>query len=277
MKESVAASVKLPSFCIIGAMRSGTTSLARYLGAHPEIFMASRKEVRYFDRYFERGLEWYRWQFREASSERAIGEATPYMHDRASIERMAAALPDLRLIAILRNPVDRAYSHYWMRRAHGRETSEFPEAVSPELHGAADGNASAARYLRWGRYLEQFTQVCEFYPRDSLHVLVLEELRAGSAGVYGEVCRFLGVDDAFVPSNLGRAVNPHVRFRSIEARRLARRLPGLAGRAVGRLNTVRSSYPPMHPALRAELLRYFEPANAALSAWLGKDLSLWAT
>lgn len=277
MKGSVTTSVTLPNFCIVGAMRSGTTSLARYLGAHPDVFMAPRKEVRYFDRYFDRGLEWYRSQFREAGSERAIGEATPYMRYRASIERMAAALPDLRLIAILRNPVDRAYSHYWMRQAQGHETSEFPEAVSPELHGTADRDAPAGRYLRWGRYVEQLVQVCEFYPREQLHVVILEELRAAPPDVYGEVCRFLGVDDAFVPPNLGRAVNRYVTVRSMRVRRLARRLPALAGRAVGRLNTIRSSYPPMDPTVRAELLRYFEPSNAALSAWLGKDLSLWAT
>jgi hypothetical protein len=277
MDQAVATPVMLPNFCIIGAMRSGTTSLARYLGAHPDIFMAQTKEVRYFDRYFEQGLEWYRSQFRGARSERAIGEATPYMHDRASMRRMAAALPDLRLIAIVRNPVDRAYSHYWMRRAHGHETAEFADAVSPELHGSTEVDAPAARYLRWGRYLEQLTRVFEFYPPERLHVVILEELQAAPPDHYGEVCRFLGVDDTFVPPNLGRVVNQHVTFRSRKVRKLTRRLPRLAGRAVGRVNSVRGSYPPMDPALRAELLRYFELANAALSSWLGKDLSVWTT
>lgn len=276
-RAPVGVSSRMPDFCIIGGMRSGTTALARYLGSHPEIFMAPRKEVRYFDRYFDRGIDWYLQQFRGAKSERAIGEATPYMHDGASMERMAAAFPDFRLIAILRNPVDRAYSHYWMHRAHGHETSDFRDAVSREVRGELDDEDPASRYLRWGRYLEQLVRVCELYPRDALHVLLLEELRASRAEVYAHVCRFLGVDDGFVPSNLGRAVNPYVTFRSLKVRGFARRLPSLAGRVVSRFNTIRTSYPPMDPELRIELLRYFEPANAALGAWLETDLSVWSS
>jgi hypothetical protein len=263
----------LPNFCIIGAMRSGTTSLARYLGVHPEIFIAPQKEVRYFDQHFELGSDWYRSQFRGVRAETAVGEATPYMHHPVAIERMAGVLPDARLIVILRNPVDRAYSHYWLRRERGLERHEFRDVVWRGRDRTDDN--PAARYLRWGNYPPQLRNVTNLFSRQMMHVVILEELRSTSQSVYGGVCRFLGVDDSFVPQNLGSTVNPYVRFRSLPLRRIARRLPSPAGRLVGRLNTIPSSYPPMDPRLRSELLRHFEPANEQLSQWLHRDLSVW--
>jgi hypothetical protein len=263
----------LPNFCIIGAMRSGTTSLARYLGAHPEIFMAPQKEVRYFDQQYALGPEWYRSQFRGVTSETAVGEATPYMHHATAMERMAEAVPDLRLIAILRNPVDRAYSHYWMRRERGQERLGFGDVVWRGLDASDDD--PAARYLRWSDYLPQLERVRSVFSRERLHVVIFEELRATAHTAYGDICRFLGVSDSFVPQNLGSTVNAYVRFRSVSLRRIARRLPDPAGRVVGRLNSIASSYPPMDPQLRLKLLRHFEPANEHLSEWLQRDLSVW--
>src|SRR5689334_25080325 len=103
----------LPNFVVIGAPKAGTTALSRYLGDHRDGFVAAQKEVHYFDRdhLFSRGVEWYEAQFEGAGGVRAVGDATPgYMYSREAIDRMAALLPDVRLIATLRNPVDRAYS-----------------------------------------------------------------------------------------------------------------------------------------------------------------------
>src|SRR5688572_14326389 len=117
-----AAGARLPDFLIVGAMRSGTTSLHKYLQAHPDVFVASGKEVHFFDRRYGRGLDWYRSRFAGVTTERVVGEATPaYMYDENAIARIAHDLPDARLIVVLRNPVDRAYSHYWRNRSRGRE------------------------------------------------------------------------------------------------------------------------------------------------------------
>jgi hypothetical protein len=132
---------RLPNFVIIGAPRSGTTSLAHSLSQHPEVFVTMQvKELHFFDTNFDRGLDWYRQQFSgaDAAAAKAAGEATPtYMYDETAMSRMAETVPDARLIAILRNPVDRAYSHYWMNRSLDREDLLFPVAIETEAERLA--------------------------------------------------------------------------------------------------------------------------------------------
>src|SRR5262245_45971784 len=121
---------RLPTFLIVGAMRSGTTSLARYLGAHPDVFVAPEKEIHFFDRCFDRGVAWYAERFIQAAGAGAIGEATQsYMYDPDAIARMRSVVPSARLLTILRHPTDRAYSHYWLNRAHGLEDRSFEAAI----------------------------------------------------------------------------------------------------------------------------------------------------
>jgi hypothetical protein len=265
----------LPNFLIIGALRSGTTSLARYLGAHPDVFMASQKEVRYFDRHFQRGLDWYQRQFSNVTTQSAVGESTPaYMYEEVAISRMEATVPDARLIAILRNPVDRAYSHYWLNRARGTETLEFSAALeAEELRLERDGPRYA--YADQGSYLQYLQRVCDHFPRASLLTVVFEDLRDDPTETYRSVCRFLGVNAGFLPANLGRPMNRYVTFHSTRLRRLTRGLPPPIRSAVGRLNVREASYPPMDPDLRHRLLQRFERDNAALALWLEHDLEVW--
>lgn len=269
-----------PNFVIIGAMRCGTTSMARYLSAHPDVFIGKKKEVHFFDFEYELGNEWYRKQFDLADGETAIGEATPnYLYHPLAVERMAEVIPDARLIVLLRNPVDRAYSHYWHNRERSRETLDFEAAIEaePERLRSDTYRPGWSAYLDKGRYLEQLERALRFYPRESLHVAIFEEFRADPLPVFARICDFLGVDTSFVPPNLGEKVNPYVKFRSLRLRNAARRMPWLVQAVVGRLNTIRSvGYPPMDPALRQDLLARFAPYNAELASFLGSDLSGWS-
>ena len=114
---SVPSAALLPNFVVIGAMRSGSTSLYKYLQAHPDVFMP-RKEIHFFDVKWDRGIAWYHTRFEGYAGQTAIGEATPtYLADPVALDRMAATIPDARLVAVLRDPIDRAYSHYWMEHA----------------------------------------------------------------------------------------------------------------------------------------------------------------
>ena len=100
---------RLPAFLIVGAMRSGTTSLARYLASHPDVLFAPQKEVHFFDRNFHRGVAWYASQFAGDPTLRLAGEATPsYMYDELAVERMSHTVPHAKLIAVLRDPTERA-------------------------------------------------------------------------------------------------------------------------------------------------------------------------
>ncbi len=269
----------LPTFLIIGAMRSGTTALTRYLRVHPQVFMPRKKELHFFDLNFDRGLDWYAAWFADADGAQAIGEASPtYMYFESAVVRMAEVLPDARLIAILRNPVDRAYSHYWWNRARGQEPLGFADAIAAEPERLASGDFPARRrgsYLDRGRFLRQLQRVCDHYQRGAILVLVLEELRARPGETYSGLCRFLDIEDSFAPAQLGEPAAGSARFRSPALKRVARRLGRPVRARVRRFNIVRFEYPPMDPAFRAELMARFEQENAALSAWLGKDLSVW--
>ena len=269
----------LPNFLIIGSAKAGSTALAAYLSSHPQVFVAAEKEVHFFDDHFHRGVDWYSSRFDAVRGEVAVGDATPtYMYMDEAIGRMAALLPDAKLIAILRNPVDRAHSHYWWMRALDERRS-FADAVHDEIQGREEPNPE--KYIAAGRYLERLESVCRYYPRSSLHVVVLEDLRASANATFADVCRFLGVDDRVEPSNLGAVHNPAYRLRWPALRTWMmrmhawRRLPfDLAGRIDG-WNRVPFRPPRMDHQLRAELDAYYEPYNTALAAWLGRDLSVW--
>jgi hypothetical protein len=263
----------LPNFVVIGAMRSGSTSLYKYLQDHPQIFMP-RKEIHFFDRKWDRGLEWYLTRFEGYAGQPAVGEATPtYLAEPVALDRMAAVIPQARLIVILRNPADRAYSHYWMERIRERESRSFEEVVAAEIAGLP----GASDYLARGRYLPQLEQVCTRFPRSRLHVALLDDLRDQPRTTYARVCRFLGVDDGYVSPRLGDRVNRFVAFRSMRVRGLRRSLPKTLriGRIVGRLNAIEGGYPPMDDGVRARLRGYFEADNDALATWLDRDLSGW--
>lgn len=278
----------LPNFLIVGAARSGSTALYRHLRAHPDVFLPPRKEIHFFDHNWDRGIDWYRRYYDSVSHEHALGEATPsYMYEPDAVVRMASVVPDARLVAILRHPVDRAYSHYWLNRGQGRERLGFEAALDAEAGRLATGAGlePGVQRRRWayvdrGRYLPQLRRLCDHYPRERLLVLVFEhDLRASPQLTYATVCRFLGVDDGFVAPELDEAVNRPKSFRSLTVWRASRRLPARLkplARGVARLNERPVDYPPMDPDTRRRLLAGYEADNEALASWLGRDLAAWS-
>jgi hypothetical protein len=196
----------LPNLVVVGAPRCGTTTLWAWLDEHPKVAMSRPKELRFFDNNWSNGLGWYDAHFSDAPIR---GEASPqYMYDEVAMDRMARTIPDARLIAVLRNPIDRAYSAFWMERTNLREQRPFAEA--------ADG------YLPWGRYVGHLVAVCEHYPREALLVLILEELQANPVHGLHDVWRFLDVDDDVIPVS-GRQ-HAYRGFRSSRLQALAMRL-----------------------------------------------------
>jgi hypothetical protein len=263
-----AADAPLPTFLVIGAPRSGTTSLWRALRAHPDVFMAPAKELRFFSEPLTpESVDGYRAHFAGWAGERAIGEASPvYLYSETRLQRMHDLLPDARLVAILREPVARAYSDYWQRRGDGREDRAFPDVI-------AEGGSI---YVRRSRYLRHLRGVCEVYPRAALHVELFEDLQQEPQAVLARVYGHVGVDPAFVPPDADRQANVNVRFRSQRVRAISRRLPGPLRTVVGRANSSRAEYPPLDEGLARDLRAGFAKERARLGAWLGRDLSEWA-
>jgi hypothetical protein len=197
----------LPDFLILGAQKAGTTALYAYLRWHPQITGPSFKEVSFFDRHYVRGERWYRAHLPIRRSG-LVGEASPsYLFHPLAPERVAGMLPRARLIALLRNPIDRAFSHYQHEVALGREPRSFEDALVAEderLRGEEERIVADPAYFShawWnytyaarGRYAEQLERWFATFPPEQLLVLLTDDLAGDTAGTYRRVLEFLGVD-----------------------------------------------------------------------------------
>jgi Sulfotransferase domain len=211
-----------PDFAVIGAKRGGTTSLYNYLLEHPSVqplFPGRQhiKGVHYFDSEFARSLSWYRSHFplevgghhiaRPTVNPAIAGEASPYylFHPLAA-ERLARDFPDVRLIVFLRDPVERAYSHYKERTHHGGETLSFEEALDAEegrLSGEAERIAAEPgyrsvehenhSYLAQGCYLDMLPRWFRLFPREHFHIAASEDFYADPERHVNDVWSFLGL------------------------------------------------------------------------------------
>ena len=244
----------LPDFLILGAQKAGTTALYAYLRRHPAITGPRWKEVSYFDRHYRRGRAWYRGNFPVRWSSRGlVGEASPsYLFHPLAPERAAALVPDAKLIAILRNPVERAYSHYQHEVSFGREPLSFEQALEREEERMAGElermRADAAyfshawwnyTYLARGHYAEQLERWHAAFPPEQLLVLSNEELSAQPAASYARVLGFLGAE----PYELD--AYPRIFDRD---------------------------YPDLRPGTRERLAAHFAGPNRRLYELLGRDL-----
>jgi hypothetical protein len=204
----------LPDFLIVGAQKAGTTALYAYLRWHPQVTGPSFKEVSFFDRHYAKGERWYRAHLPARRRDKLVGEASPsYLFHPLAPKRAARLVPDARLIALLRDPVDRAFSHYQHEVALGREPLSFEDAMDREdermrgelehmLHDATYFSHAwwNYTYLARGRYAEQLERWFASFPREQLLVLFTEELAADTPATYRGVLEFLRVDAIDLPS-----------------------------------------------------------------------------
>ena len=275
---------RLPTFIVIGAMKGGTTSLWEYLRAHPQVFMPEAKEIQYFSNpgRYERGLDWYLEHFAGATDEIAVGEAstnyTKHPRRAGTPGRMAALVPDVRLVYMLRDPIARIRSHY-VQLAH-RHGERRPLAVvvreNPEL-------------LDISRYRMQIDQYLEHFDASQLLVITSEALRDDREATLGQVFAFLGVNTTVPPlateTELHRSVDKRFDTRvSTWARRvrgyeLLRRItPNRLRRATNRV-TKRSIASEVDPTisheLRQELVDRLRDDVAGLRPFLGSSFDGW--
>jgi hypothetical protein len=258
----------LPDFLIIGAKRGGTTSLYNYLVDHPCVVplfprVQNKKGVRFFDTNFQRGVAWYRshfpsrlyrgWHEQRIGHPTVAGEASPYyLFHPSAPSRAASIIPDARLIVLLRDPIDRAYSHYRERSRHGAEELTFEEALEREqerLAGEEERLSTDDRYYSFahehfgyvsqGLYLEALRRWIDLFGRNRLLILRSEDFFASPERTYGDVLRFLGLPPWRLPA--------YPRFNYHEGRS-------------------------MSPSTRARLGERFGPENRRLAEFLGMDL-----
>lgn len=253
----------LPDFIVIGAQKGGSTSLHFYLDEHPQVLTSTVKEVHYFDNNYDEGAAWYKAHFplrsevrqleKELGKKVLVGEASPYyiFHPHAA-QRIHDTLPDVKLLAVLRDPVKRAYSHYQMGVRRDKEVLSFEEAVEREREllpietekMLADERYNsefhqAHSYVQRGIYVDQLKVYADLFGRDQLLVLPSEEFFADTQGAYDEVTDFLGLDRWQLKNIEPRKVGS---YKKKEAQPLA-----------------------------AELREFYAPHNQRLYDFLGRD------
>jgi hypothetical protein len=274
-----------PNLFVVGVVRGGTTSLWGYLQQHPEIYMSPVKEPHFFTKAGSKLAPHYATERNylalfSGARERFRGEASAsYFGDAASPRAIKRVSPDAKILVILRDPVERAYSHYWHAVGNGRETRDFADAVQDELAGHRPEGTEP--YVRRGFYCEALRRYLDLFG-DSVLVLFLEDLSREPATTLHGVFRFLGVDPEFadrvVVERRNEARLPRGRvssrvLRSGLARRVAAGIvPHKLRPSVESLLSTKPAHPPLTPEMRGLLAGIYAPDEEELRSILGRPL-----
>lgn len=203
---------RLPNFIYIGPDKAGSSWLHDVLIEHPQVFMTPAKDLYFFDRYYDKGLDWYAAHFERATDEKIVGEVCQdYLFHPEAAARIEASLTDPRFMVTLRDPVDRAFSSYLYMLKMGQQPGSFGEALKtrPEL-------------LDHGRYGSGLARFADRFGDDSIYVAVFDDLQADPEGFVGDLFEWLGLQPFTLTDELLATRLPASKARSALAARLAR-------------------------------------------------------
>ena len=294
----------LPNFIVIGAGRSGTTSLHHYLGQHPDVYLCPEKspnffvshetlpdwegpQVRRMAQQWVRDRRTYEALFDGVRGEKAVGDVSPvYLQALSAAPAIQELCPDARLVAVLRDPVDRAYAHFLGRRRDGLESrADFREVVAEERSRPLPEAVAFGSYLGCGRYHHFLNPYYELFPRERIRVYLFDDLLADAAGLLSDLFAFLDVDPEFAPSTeqrhaqTGVIENPLLRAvwtGSVGLRTgLRPYLPATVRNVGRRVFARRLAKERLEPDLRAELVEVFRDDIGRLQGLIGRDLGHW--
>jgi len=295
-----------PNFFLVGAPKCGTTALYHYLAEHPHIFLPHVKEPHYF------ANELYRWPLVKTESEylklfdaadpeqTVVGEGSVfYLFSGDALERIREFQPDARIIAMVRNPVDMVYSlHAQMVHAQNEDVSDFEMAWRLQA-ARKDGKQIPARsrtpamlqYAEVGKMGRQMQRLLDIFPADQVKVIVFDDFKSDTKGVYEGVLEFLGLEsdgrDEFPRINANKGtrsawINRLIRRPPLRVDKILERVKvrlGIRGTNLGswllRLNTTQQSRPKLSVQLRRELVNTFRDDVELLAKLLDRDLSHW--
>lgn len=303
----------MPNFLVIGAQKAGTTALYNHLKQHPQVYMSQIKEPHFFAYEGEklnfqgpRDLEVmkhmvvsdlgdYEALFAGVSGEKAAGEASAmYLYSKKAPKRIRHYVPQVKLVAVLRDPTERAYSSFLHMIRDGREPlSDFGEALDVEQERIRENWGPIWHYRRMGFYHEQLSRYYETFEPGQIKVYLYEDLNDDPSGVLRDLYSFLGVDDSFVPdvsarynaSGVPRNERLHalhhflLRPNPVKAALkpfLPRKLrQGLRANLVNTLRNRNLVKPPLPEEARRRLVEEYREDITKLQGLIGRDLSGW--
>lgn len=292
----------LPNFVCPGAARSATTALYYLLIQHPQVFLPSIKETRFFSRDYEKGLPWYeQTYYADAKNATAVGDISPlYLIDERCAERIYKSLgPEVKLIFMLRNPVERAYSHYCMLRQHQFEDLSFENAIARDEPDRIAKSLQYYRheygfqYLKGSTYSQTIQRYLDYFEPERIKYVVFEEFVGDTKDQLGDILRFLGINDRFEfkydvylnqrtvagSSKINKLFyrNPLVqKARDRIQRQTGWKTQSLLKKMKTTLLTERDArIEPMDQDVRKRLYSYFGAETARVEALISRDLSIW--
>lgn len=267
---------RLPTWIMIGAMKSATSSLHRYLAEHPQIATSTPKELDFFveHRYRELGLDWYRQQFNDPPGAVAAGESSvnyTKCHEFPGVaERMYQHLPDVKLIYVLRDPLARIESHWIHSVGAGKWRGDFASAV-------ADPESSTM--VQTSCYWTQLEQYLAHYDPSQIKIMSYEEVSADPHGAVGEILELIGLDPEWTHPLIGKRIHDSKRKMKpnrlglllwedrVRRRRLRRWVPWLVASPIEK--------PVWDPADKARISEYLAPELDKIRSFAGKDFAQW--
>ena len=310
----------LPNFFIVGAAKSGTTSLYHYLLEHPEIYMSPIKEPNFFctdinpdlfredfkrrvyldlNKYFSkrvkdkihgafiRSWEHYFELFEDVSTEPAVGEASvSYLFSKVAARNIKNSIPNAKIIIILRNPIERAFSHYLMNLSSGISVKkDFLEELITDINKEQKGWGISHLYIELGMYYEQVKRYMAEFPPEQVRIFIYDEFKADPQKILKEIFEFLGVDNTFQP-DLNRRYNVSYIPSSIFSESLLKlRHHSLIKQIIQLLpiqvkDTIKKKLytnrkPPLSEKAKLFLKEYFREDIIKLSNLINKDLTYW--
>lgn len=275
----------LPNFFIIGARKAGTTALCNYVMQHPDICFSKPKETDYFNRHYGKGIDWFSSHFNHYKGETAVGEgSTGLLSSIEAPSRIAKHIPKAKIICLLRDPVTRAFSHYYYYIYTGKEdsTRSFSEVIRDEK------SHFGQQIIDMGKYVEHLSRYDEQFGRSQMKIILQDSFRKETEKEIKQIFKFLNIDDSFIPNadnDHNKTVYPKSRkvysiIRGgwkIVQDRIEVRFPNLTNklRAGTRSLIFDSNKPRMEEEDRKYLKKIYKPYNKRLEDWVQLDLSHW--
>lgn len=264
----------LPTFLIIGAARCATSWIAKNLMEHPEIYLHPKKELHFFDRHYNKGIKFYESYF-IGRDEKAIGEATPaYLFFPHIPKLIRQHMPEVKLIVSLRNPIDRAYSHYWnLISKEKKSVRKRAESFEIEIR-------KNDRLIKEGFYYDMLSRYYQIFPKENILVKIYEDIIDDSAGFIKSIFSFLNVDTEYIPNLLDYRLNASstklweckllyyfylTLMKKIRLYKVASFLEKNNSKVI----------PPIQKDTKDELLQIFNVQIDQLEQFIERDLDIW--
>ncbi len=297
---------RVPNFILVGAMKAGTTALCRYLAQHPDVFIPELKEPHYFLTTCKTEVETLSYEeyldlFTPALTETAIGEgSTWYLYDPGAAKFIHDTIPSTKIIAILRNPCDRAFSHFMYEVRDAKQNvqssheiyNKFIECIETEditleeRYWTKNGKIDRP-YIKMGMYSCQLNKYYRYFQKEKIKVVLYEDFSRNPIGTVNEIFRFIGVDCSYKLEVMGRVnVSGYPKSRFIHnlyskqnvARKLIKQLipsANLRKRITRQVMMANIDEYKLFPEIRKKLITIFEPDILNLQKQLSVDLSEW--